>query len=100
MNTEQTYSWIFLAVALASQNEPADSKGISTIADGINHAVPTQKDLQTSISWLSEKGLISKQGKKYQLTLQGKNQYQEASANTSTLLKIWENLEEKIKSYA
>lgn len=40
MTQAQTYSWIFYAVALASQQEPADYAGIETVADGINHAAP------------------------------------------------------------
>ena len=39
MKEEQIISWIFLAVALASNTEPSDIKGISLVADGINHAV-------------------------------------------------------------
>jgi hypothetical protein len=52
MKEEQVISWIFLAIAIASQNEPTDYKSISMVADGINHAVPTQKELKNSITWL------------------------------------------------
>ena len=98
MKEEQTYSWIFLATALASQTEPADFNGISMVADGINHSVPTHKEIQTSISWLSLHGLISKQRKKYSLTSKGHTEYEKASGKTKTLFKIWENLEEQIKN--
>jgi hypothetical protein len=60
MTNEQTISWIFLSIALASQTEPTDFSGISSVADGINHAVPTQKELQTSIAWLTTNGLVEK----------------------------------------
>ena len=52
MTNEQTISLIFLAVALASQVTPTDFQGISLIADGINHAVPSHREMQSSISWL------------------------------------------------
>ncbi len=100
MTEQQTVSWIFLAAAIASQAEPTDFKGISDIADGINHAVPTHKEIQTSITWLSEKELLSKLGKKYMLTPKGKTEYEKASEQTNTLLKIWGNLEEILKNYA
>ena len=89
-----------MATAIASQVEPTDFKGISDIADGINHAVPTHKEIQTSITWLSEKELLSKIGKKYMLTPKGKTEYKKVSEQTNTLLKIWDNLEETLKNYS
>ena len=56
MTEDEIYSWIFLAVGMASEIEPCNINGISMIADGINHAVPTQKELRNSLSWLSTKG--------------------------------------------
>jgi predicted transcriptional regulator len=95
----QTISWIFLATALATNTKPTDICGISSVADGINHAVPTQKELQTSISWLKTKGLIIKQGKNYELTSKGKLAYESASKNTETVMKIWENIELNFNGY-
>lgn len=90
---EHTFAWIFLATALASQTEPASVFGISNVADGINHAVPTQKELQISFSWLSKQGLVVKHAKKYLLTSEGKLVYENASQNTKFLQKILLNLE-------
>ena len=100
MTNEQTVSWIFLAIALASQEKPTDINGISMIADGINHVVPTHKELQESISWLSRNELIIKHGNKYKLTSKGKEEYQMASENKNKLLEIWKNIEMKFKKYA
>ena len=93
MTDLQTISWIFLATALATNTMPTNIYGISLVADGINHAVPTQKELQKSISWLKNQGLIIKQGKKYELTSKGKLEYEIASKNTQTLMDIWNNIE-------
>jgi len=98
MTEEQTISWIFLSIALATQTRSADLKEISNIADGINHAIPNQKELQTSISWLSKKLLISKFEKKYKLTNLGISEYEKAAKNTNILFKIWKNLEIRIES--
>jgi hypothetical protein len=46
MNEEQTISWIFLAIAIGSKNSSININGISQIADGINHAIPTHKEMQ------------------------------------------------------
>ncbi|HWS59887.1 MAG TPA: hypothetical protein VN182_03065 [Flavobacterium sp.] len=99
MTDLQTISWIFLATALATDTKSTDISDISSVADGINHALPTQKELQTSISWLTTNGLIIKQGKNYELTSKGKLAYESASKNTKTLMKIWRNIELNFKSY-
>jgi predicted transcriptional regulator len=99
MTEEQIVSWIFLAIALATSTEPSDINGISMVADGINHAVPTQKELQISIAWLTNKGLILKNGKRYELTNKGKLEYEAVSKNSDKLLAIWKNLETKLGNY-
>lgn len=99
MNDSQTKSWIFLSTAIASQIEPADFESISNIADGINHAIPTQKELQSSLAWLTVTGLVTKKGKKYSLTDKGKMDYETASRQTSTISKVWDNLETVLLKY-
>ena len=100
MDSEQCVSWIFLSIASASQRRPADFKEISMIADGINHAIPTHKELQTSIAWLIKHELILQHGKKYDLSENGKTVFAQASENNTTYFKIWKKLEEKFKGYA
>jgi predicted transcriptional regulator len=96
MTEEETISWIFLPIALASKTEPANFQEISNFADGINHSIPDEKELKSSISWLSKKLLINKVEKKYQLTDLGKFEYEKASKSTKILFGIWKNLELKI----
>ena len=78
---------------MTTDTKPTDISGISSVADGISHAVPTHKELQTSIAWLSIQGLIIKQGKNFEFTSKGKLEYETASKNTLTLMKIWKNIE-------
>lgn len=99
MTEDQTTSWIFLATAIASQTAPTDFDSISNIADGINHTIPTHKELQSSLTWLTSNGLVIKNGNKYSLTEKGKIDYDMASRQTTTLLKIWGNLEADLKKY-
>ncbi|WP_276371808.1 hypothetical protein [Chryseolinea sp. H1M3-3] len=99
MTENQTTSWIFLATAIASRTGPADFNSISNIADGINHAIPSHKELQTSLAWLTHTGLVTKRGSNYCLTDKGKEDYEMASRETSTLFKIWDNIETLLKKY-
>lgn len=100
MTEQQTISWIFLATAMASQIHPTDFNGISNIADGINHAVPTHNEIQLSITWLLTKGLVTKNEKKYELTVLGKIEFEKAKESTNILLRISENIEIQLKNYA
>jgi len=100
LKEERTISWIYLSVAIASKTAPTDFRCISMIADGINHAVPTHQEIQSSLNWLSKNRLVTKNRDKYELTSKGKNDYSRASENTNTLIKMWDNMEEIIKNYA
>jgi predicted transcriptional regulator len=98
MNDTATISWILLAIGIASENAPVDYRGITQIADGINHAVPTDKEMQTSIKWLLHNDLILKNGKKYSLTESGANLINSSKEKTKTILRIWDNLKIKIQT--
>jgi predicted transcriptional regulator len=93
-NLETTF-WIFLALAISSQNNPTDYAGISQIADGINHVIPSQKEMQNSISWLINQKLILKVAGKYSLTETGNKIYTETQNETKILLKMWKSVENK-----
>ena len=94
MTENQVISWIFLATALASQEEPTNFEGLSMVADGINHCVPTEKEMRNSLTWLTKAELITKESKKYYLTQKGITKYELAMKETKTLMKIWHNLEQ------
>ena len=98
MRETETISWIFLATAFASQKEPTDFNGISMIADGINHAVPTQKEMQTSIKWLLNNKLIVKSGKKYSLSDKGLELVNNSQLNETGTLNMWKNLDQLIQT--
>lgn len=93
MSSEMVNSWIFLAVAMASQKSPTPLDGIIGVADGINHAIPTHKELQNAFGWLSKQGLILKKGKKYQLTEKGLILYKEANEKSKSIFGLRDYLE-------
>jgi hypothetical protein len=96
MREGEIISWIFLAIAMGSKNEPINIKGISQIADGINHAIPTPKEFELALRFLIDNGLIEKVGKKFTLTKKGIIQYNFATMNTNITLNIWRNLERQL----
>ncbi len=89
MDETQTTSWILYALALASQTKPADFAAVSMVADGINHAVPTHKELQSSLRWLVANGMAQKQGSHYSLTKQGLAVMEAAQKQGNTTLQVW-----------
>jgi hypothetical protein len=66
-----TTAWIFYSLGLASQTSPANFHAISQVADGLNHAVPTHKEMQTSLRWLINAGLVAKVVQGYSLSPAG-----------------------------
>ena len=97
MKESKTISWIFLATAMASQVEPAKFSDISQIADGINHAVPTHQELQSSIGWLVDNNLIIKDSNKYTLSKLGRSMYDASHDNSTFVSQVWGNLDKEIE---
>jgi len=95
MTSAQTYSWIFYAAGLASQKLPATFADVMIVADGINHAVPTQKEIRSSVSWSISQGLISKIGKKLILSKEGISLLNDASASSGTAYGVWKYIEKR-----
>lgn len=70
------------------------------IADGINHAIPIQKEIKSATKWLIEKDLILVNEHKYSLTTKGNIIYGFANLHTNDMLSAWKNLElQMIKMY-
>ena len=95
MNFETTNSWIFLAIALASRDSPAKLSEISMTADGIAHAIPTEREVQFSIWWLMAKRFVSKKGIRYRLTEEGKELYEKACLVSDNVSEIWNALSQE-----
>lgn len=70
---------------------------MAQIADGINHAIPTQKEMQDSVSWLLSKGLIVQLADKYSLSGTGRNIMIDVASQTHKLSKMWKILENEFQ---
>jgi hypothetical protein len=97
MTEAQTVAWIFYAVAGASGQSPADFRGISMVADGINHAVPTHKELQGSLSWLCRAGFIVRSTQGYAVTSDGETLMKNAQQKGSTTMGVWKELTHQVE---
>ena len=94
MDDAQTRSWIFLAVP----EQPASLTDIITMADAINHAIPTQQELRQSFDWLEAHGLVSRAGRRYSLTESGVALRRRASS--PKIMATWENVAEEFRRVA
>ena len=97
MDEARTISWIMCALALASQREPANFAAISMVADGINHAKPTHKELQSSLRWLVGNSLVRKQGSHYSLTEHGMALMETAHKQGDTTFQVWTMLTDALR---
>ncbi len=96
MTLAQTYAWIFYALGLASNpNRPSDYKAIESLADAINHAMPTQKEMRLSLLWLESQGLIQKENKQFQLSTTGDKLLNEASTSKKTISGVWKLIQQR-----
>ena len=91
MDEARTHAWIFLSLS----EQPASLTDIIAMADGINHAIPTQRELRQSFRWLEDRGLMRKEGKRYSLTVTGIALRRDASS--SMIMKTWENVAERFR---
>ena len=65
---------------------------IEAVADGINHAVPTQKELSSSLNWTESKGLIERVGKKIFLTDRGRAFAARLTEKPGSVMKTWDRI--------
>jgi len=98
MTEAQTYSWIFYAVSFIAQKEAVSIREIESVADGINHAIPTQKEISKSIRWLQSEDLIAKEGKKIILTQEGADLISKVTEKHRTRMKAWNSITTKLQS--
>jgi hypothetical protein len=92
----RTLAWILYSVAIASGKAPASRIDISTAADAINHAVPTQQELNGALKKLVAYGLIESQGRFHALTASGQSLLQTAQAGRPTVMAVWGALTQEL----
>ena len=91
MINEHTYAWVFLSIS----KEPCKLDEIIGLADAINHAIPTQKELQSSLGWLITNQYILKNGKSYQLSKKGVELRERVRSKKGSIFCSWEAVEKE-----
>jgi hypothetical protein len=92
MTEAQTYAWIFYAASAAARNQAAKHREIEAVADGINHAVPTHKEMAISFKWTESKGLLQRVGKMIQLTDEGRTFASQFTEKPGSAMKTWDRI--------
>ncbi|MDR0480586.1 MAG: winged helix-turn-helix domain-containing protein [Gallionellaceae bacterium] len=93
MTESQTFAWILLSVP----DSPGTLQDIITMADAINHAIPTQHELQTSLGWLQARGLVRKDGRRFCTTDAGAQLLNRLRRPRQTMMKMWDLVAEKLE---
>ena len=73
---------------MAVPDKPGSLQDVIAMADGINHAIPTQQELRQSFGWLQQHGFIRKDAKTYSLTPSGTAIRNRCSK--PTMMKTWD----------
>ena len=91
MTNSQIYTWIFLSLS----EEPSSVREITDVADGVNHAVPTQEELRSAFQWLSARGLSKQDGTKYSFTQEGAILRKKCVGPKMTIRESWASVEKQ-----
>ena len=67
MTDAEVYSWILLSISHGGGTRTE----IAQVADGINHAVPTEKEMNASLRWLQDNRLVCMKDSRFTLTESG-----------------------------
>jgi hypothetical protein len=92
---ESSDAWIFLCIH--------NTKGVNLVdmlntADYINHAIPTEAEIEGAVNRLSAAGLITCKEELFKLTASGKKIRDRFAPRGKSLLDAWNNIEEHLNS--
>jgi hypothetical protein len=94
MTEAETISWILLSV----YEEGCTRREISLTADGINHAVPTHDEMETSLGWLQDRGFVGEDGGRFALTDTGAAFLSRFRSPTLPIMQTWHAAEDAIRT--
>ena len=93
MTDAQTFSWILLSV----DEQGSTRRQISEMADAINHAVPTHREMETSLRWLQERGFIGEDGSRWALTDTGAALIARFRSPTRPIMQTWHAVSDAVQ---
>ena len=93
MTDAQTFSWILLSV----DEQGSTRRQISEMADAINHAIPTHREMETSLGWLREHGFVREDGSRLALTAAGAALIARFRSPTRPIMQTWHAVSDAIR---
>lgn len=87
-------AWIFLS--LNKIEEGTSLEDLIAKADWINHAIPTEEEVEGAITRLSKAGLVHFRSAKFFLTDSGKELYEYIYGKRGSMLTLWGKLEKHL----
>ena len=93
MTDADIFSWILLCLSA----EGSTRRQISEMADAINHAIPTHQEMETSLRWLQETGLVREDGCRFALTEAGATLHQRHRSPTRPIMAAWNLLSHEVE---
>jgi hypothetical protein len=92
--SQNTHAWILLCVS----EKGSTLERIIAVADAINHAIPTHKELQTSLGWLLSRGMVYRRERQFALTDAGSKLLAAARRPGRSLYETWDEVSAKLQT--
>ncbi len=96
MTDSETFAWILLSVP----ERGGKLQDLIVMADAINHAIPTHRELQRSLGWLKSHGFVVKEGRNFLLTELGTDLLARAKSTKQTMMRTWDMVTAELDSLA
>jgi hypothetical protein len=93
MTETETFAWILLSVP----DSPGTLQDIIATADCMFRAIPTHRELRTSLGWLKARGLVRKSRRRFCTTDAGSQLVARLSRPHRPILKIWELVTQELE---
>jgi hypothetical protein len=84
-------AWIFISLSPAETGTTLDS--LIATADWINHAIPTQDEIEGAVNRLAQAGLLHMEADNFFMTEQGIELYRAIMDKKGAILKHWMKME-------
>ena len=90
---------LFALVFVCVSKTPTSLIDILDTADYINRSILTREDLETSLSWLLQQGLITRDQNHFQFTPKGSALFDRSRGENKTFSAFIENVEKEFNEY-
>jgi hypothetical protein len=94
---ERSDTWIFLCIPL--EGPGTDRKSILGTADYINHAIPTEQELEGALSRGVEAGLLETKNDRYFFAEKYRKQIKKIFKSSKNIFKVWDELEKFLNTF-